>query len=88
MLTFSFYWTQIKREVTIWQAAVHENILPFIGYQIVDGDAMLVSPWCENGNLGRFIRIHPDLSDVTKLRLVSLRLRENQGAEAEIWCNS
>ncbi|KAG8944498.1 hypothetical protein FRC04_001720 [Tulasnella sp. 424] len=62
---------RIKREVTIWRAAVHENILPFIGYQIVDGDAMLVSPWCENGNLGRFIRIHPDLSDVTKLRLLN-----------------
>lgn len=85
MLTFSFYWTQrIKREATIWGAVVHENILPFIGFQIVDGDAMLVSPWCESGNLGRFIRIHPDLSDVTKLSLVGLRLPANQGADPEI----
>lgn len=49
----------------------HRNILPFIGYQIVDEVAMLVSPWCKNGNLATYIAAHPKLVRNDKLRLVS-----------------
>lgn len=63
--------TRIKRETAIWKdAAKHPNILPFYGYQIIDAEPMLVSPWCKNGNLAAYIRKHVDLTDCDKLKLL------------------
>lgn len=62
--------TRIKRETVIWQKAQHENILAFIGYQIDQGMPMLVSPWCENGNLKVYIEDHPELTECDKLKLL------------------
>ncbi|KAG8950371.1 hypothetical protein FRC04_007813, partial [Tulasnella sp. 424] len=61
---------RIKREVVVWQAAKHANILEFYGWKTIDGDSMLVSPWCENGNLNQYISNHPELTDVQKLNLL------------------
>lgn len=61
---------RIKRETVIWQTTNHKNILPFHGYQIVDGEPMLVSPWCKNGSLTSYVTEHPDLTDVDKLKLL------------------
>ncbi|KAG8937453.1 hypothetical protein FRC00_005496, partial [Tulasnella sp. 408] len=62
--------TRIRRETVIWQRAQHENILAFIGYQIDQGMPMLVSPWCENGNLKVYIEEHPELTECDKLKLL------------------
>ncbi|KAG9044911.1 hypothetical protein FS837_007337 [Tulasnella sp. UAMH 9824] len=61
---------RIKRETSIWKASEHPNVLPFHGYQIVDGTPMFVSPWYENGNLCSYLGKHPELTDVQKLKLL------------------
>ncbi|KIO22950.1 hypothetical protein M407DRAFT_114195 [Tulasnella calospora MUT 4182] len=62
--------TRIKRETVIWTTAAHPNILPFIGYQFVDNTPMLVSPWCENGNLSTYIYKNPALTRNEKIDLL------------------
>lgn len=62
---------RIKRETVIWTTAAHPNILPFVGYQIVDEDPMLVSPWCKNGNLSAYIKAQPEITRSQKIKLVS-----------------
>ncbi|KAG8893895.1 hypothetical protein FRC01_013282, partial [Tulasnella sp. 417] len=62
---------RIRRETVIWKMATHPNILPFIGYQVDEtGTPMLVSPWCQNGNLESYIKANPDLSRTDRLKLV------------------
>ncbi|KAG8916482.1 hypothetical protein FRC00_012266, partial [Tulasnella sp. 408] len=63
--------TRIKRETVIWKMAKHPNILPFIGYQVdKTGTPMLVSPWCQNGNLESYVEANPNLSRSEKLKLL------------------
>ncbi|KAG8923926.1 kinesin motor protein cin8, partial [Tulasnella sp. 417] len=61
---------RVKRETLIWGSVKHRNVLPFIGYQIVDNVPMLVSPWCKNGNLEIYTKAHPELTRDTKLGLL------------------
>ncbi|KAG8946262.1 hypothetical protein FRC00_009706, partial [Tulasnella sp. 408] len=61
---------RVKRETLIWSSVKHRNILPFIGYQIVDGVPMLVSPWCKHGNLEIYTNAHPELLRNDKLKLL------------------
>lgn len=61
---------RIKREAVVWETAKHDNILEFCGFQIIDGDPIFVSPWCDNGNLRQFVKYHPELTDVKKLELL------------------
>lgn len=61
---------RIIRETTIWKVAQHPNILTFYGYQIVGGEAMLVSPWCKNGSLDSYLDKHKELTDAEKLKLL------------------
>ncbi|KAG8929027.1 hypothetical protein FRC01_005029 [Tulasnella sp. 417] len=62
--------TRIRRETVIWNRAKHGNTLQFIGYQIVEGTPMLVSPWCKNGNLMVYTERHPELTRWDKLKLL------------------
>ncbi|KAG8943326.1 hypothetical protein FRC04_002950 [Tulasnella sp. 424] len=63
--------TRIKRETVIWGMAKHPNILPFIGYQIDSkGTPLLVSPWCQNGNLSSYLKARPNLPRAEKIRLL------------------
>lgn len=64
------YWQRIRRETGIWARLHHRNILPFFGYQVVDGQPRLVSPWMEHGNLNEYLGTHPDLANRDKLILV------------------
>ncbi|KAG9019710.1 hypothetical protein FRB90_010980 [Tulasnella sp. 427] len=61
---------RIRRETVIWQSANHQNILPFYGYQIVETEPMLVSPWCNHGSLSSYISENPSLTDVNKIKLI------------------
>ncbi|KAG8925204.1 hypothetical protein FRC00_004220, partial [Tulasnella sp. 408] len=60
---------RVKRETLIWSMVKHRNVLPFIGYQIVDEVPMIVSPWCKNGNLDIYTKAHPELRRSDKLEL-------------------
>ncbi|KAG8996049.1 hypothetical protein FRB90_012838 [Tulasnella sp. 427] len=62
---------RIKRETVIWSTAHHPNILPFIGHQIDPDAAMLVSPWCQNGNLTQYIRRNSHLTRSDKVKLLA-----------------
>lgn len=87
---------RITRETVIWGDARHSNILPFYGYKIVDGETMLVSPWCENGSLTSYIRHHPELSPCERLKLVSRDDKKRGGfnltgvpaSTSASWCRS
>ncbi|KAG8902190.1 hypothetical protein FRC00_000854 [Tulasnella sp. 408] len=61
---------RIRRETAIWQMTNHKNILPFYGYQIIDEEPMLVSPWCKNGSLMSYVSQNSNFPDVDKLKLL------------------
>ncbi|KAG9048233.1 hypothetical protein FS837_000432 [Tulasnella sp. UAMH 9824] len=61
---------RIKREVFIWSRANHPNVHPFLGYRTVP-QPMLVSPWCQHGNLSDYLRDNPNLARADKLKLIS-----------------
>ncbi|KAG8907245.1 hypothetical protein FRC01_007754 [Tulasnella sp. 417] len=61
---------RIKRETVIWRQARHDNILPFLGYQLDGASAVLVSPWCGHGCLSDYSRAHPELNRSQKLNLL------------------
>ncbi|KAG8940947.1 hypothetical protein FRC04_004876 [Tulasnella sp. 424] len=63
--------TRVKRETIIWRMVEHPNILRFIGYQMDSkGAPMLVSPWCQNGNLASYTKARPDLPRTDKVKLL------------------
>lgn len=68
------YWQRISRQTIIWTQLNHPNVLPFLGYQVVDGEPRLVSPWIDRGTLETYLDTHPDLSNIDRLRLVSASL--------------
>lgn len=48
---------KVKREREIWGRLSHPNILPLYGFSDDFGNyGALISPWCENGNVGNYIR--------------------------------
>ncbi|KIO28599.1 hypothetical protein M407DRAFT_22183 [Tulasnella calospora MUT 4182] len=59
---------RIQREILVQSA--HPNVSPFLGYQIIEGQPWLVSPWMDNGSLPKYLESHPDLSDLDKLRFL------------------
>ncbi|KAG8924543.1 hypothetical protein FRC03_009982 [Tulasnella sp. 419] len=49
------------REVKAWSELQSSHILPFLGYSKESGGTpRLVSPWCENGDLQKYIRSNPE----------------------------
>ncbi|KIO22948.1 hypothetical protein M407DRAFT_78666, partial [Tulasnella calospora MUT 4182] len=66
---------RIRRETVIWKTATHPNILQFIGYQVFEGRPWLISPWCQLGNLARYIASNPEIKDFEKLKLASTASR-------------
>ncbi|KAG8915911.1 hypothetical protein FRC00_007190 [Tulasnella sp. 408] len=78
---YSIFKQRIKRETVIWQAAEHRNIVPFLGYQIINHTPMLVSPWYDNGDLSTYITNHPELEAIKRLQLVSA-MRSGEYVEA------
>lgn len=61
---------RIIRETSIWMRAKHPNVLPFLGYQVIDGEPRLVSRWMDNGSLETYLKMHSNISDVDKIRLL------------------
>ncbi|KIO24651.1 hypothetical protein M407DRAFT_212322 [Tulasnella calospora MUT 4182] len=53
---------RLAREIHVWAALDHPNILEFIGFAFEDGLPCLISPWCGNGTLVEYLQnnIRPD----------------------------
>lgn len=49
----------------------HQNILQFLGYQVIDKSIVLVSPFCHNGSIEHHLKENPMLTRNEKLRYVS-----------------
>ncbi|KAG8995235.1 hypothetical protein FRB90_000221, partial [Tulasnella sp. 427] len=62
--------TRIRRETVIWAATKHANILPFLGHRTYNGLPCLISPWCENRSLTRYIANTPGIKDYQILKLL------------------
>ncbi|KIO21927.1 hypothetical protein M407DRAFT_28485 [Tulasnella calospora MUT 4182] len=58
---------RIRRETSIWIQSKHPNVSPFLGYQVIESEPRLVSPWMDNGSLETYLKLHPNLSDIDKL---------------------
>lgn len=63
---------RLANEITTWRRLSHPNILPFRGLWFAEDSPLpaLVSPWCSNGSINRYLRDPTVFSE--KLRLVGL----------------
>jgi serine/threonine protein kinase len=52
------------REVVVWRALRHPNILPLIGVVMFEGHFEMLSDWMANGNLVDFINARPDVNRI------------------------
>ncbi|KAJ7461343.1 kinase-like domain-containing protein [Mycena galericulata] len=53
---------RLTREANIWSKLKHENVLPFIGVcedVRIAPRPVLISPFCESGHVGRYLRTNP-----------------------------
>ncbi|KAG8941878.1 hypothetical protein FRC04_004055 [Tulasnella sp. 424] len=56
----------LKREADVWARLRHPNVQPFLGFR-TQPKPCLVSEWCENGDLVKYLNNNPDLSRPEKL---------------------
>ncbi|KAG8928866.1 hypothetical protein FRC01_005260 [Tulasnella sp. 417] len=61
---------RIKREMLIWSAADHRNVVRFIGYQWIKDSPWLVSPWIEKRSLADYVRLTTGVSRAAKLKML------------------
>ncbi|KDN38304.1 hypothetical protein RSAG8_09603, partial [Rhizoctonia solani AG-8 WAC10335] len=54
------------RELYCWSRYEHENILPLLGFAVLDGNLAMISPWLENGSVTEYIKRkqNPDYHDL------------------------
>ncbi|CAG7848317.1 SubName: Full=Uncharacterized protein {ECO:0000313/EMBL:CCA75738.1} [Serendipita indica DSM 11827] len=62
---------RIKREIKVWAAVSHPNILPFLGYAREFGDFLtMVSPWCSLGDASSYLDTHRDIRFDERIQLL------------------
>ncbi|KAF9645013.1 kinase-like protein [Thelephora ganbajun] len=49
------------KEVVMWKALRHPNVLPLIGVTMTETRFAMVSDWMANGNINDFVKAHPDV---------------------------
>lgn len=67
----------LARELKIWAAMKHPNILPLIGFYLAEDmkTALLISPYFRHGHIGEYLKkVKPTL--LQRLQLVGLKLRK------------
>ncbi|KDQ09413.1 hypothetical protein BOTBODRAFT_526202 [Botryobasidium botryosum FD-172 SS1] len=47
---------RMKREMSVWKKLHHPNVLPFVGWCILESKSYMVSPWMENGNALAYVK--------------------------------
>lgn len=60
------------REVVVWNALRHKNVLPLLGVTMTEDQLVMVSEWMVGGNIMEFVNanVHAD-----RLKLVSFSYR-------------
>ena len=48
------------KEVVVWNALRHPNVLQLLGATMDSPQFAMVSEWMENGNINEFIKAHKD----------------------------
>ena len=48
------------KEVVVWKALQHPNVLPLIGVTMSETRFAMISDWMANGNITSFVKAHPD----------------------------
>ncbi|CAE6447278.1 unnamed protein product, partial [Rhizoctonia solani] len=43
------------REMSVWLPQYHENILPILGFAVVEDDLAMVSQWMNNGHVRNYV---------------------------------
>ncbi|CCA73984.1 hypothetical protein PIIN_07938 [Serendipita indica DSM 11827] len=62
---------RIKREIRVWAALSHTNILPFLGYATGFGDFFaMISPWCSLGDARDYLEAREDLHFGERVQLL------------------
>ncbi|KAF8597469.1 WD40 repeat-like protein [Ceratobasidium sp. AG-I] len=49
------------RETYVWSQARHQNVQELTGLIMFQGFLGMVSPWMENGNLHKYLEVHPEV---------------------------
>ncbi|KAG9048471.1 hypothetical protein FS837_012780 [Tulasnella sp. UAMH 9824] len=68
-------WKRLAREIDIWAALDHPNVLGLLGFGSEDGKPCLISPWCENGTLEEYLQKFPDADRRRLVREIAEGLR-------------
>ncbi|KAG8950781.1 hypothetical protein FRC04_007201 [Tulasnella sp. 424] len=59
---------RLKREVAVWTRLIHPNVHPLLGFR-TRPEPCLISPWCQNGDLGDYLHNNPNVSRPDKIQL-------------------
>ncbi|KAG8915978.1 hypothetical protein FRC00_002193 [Tulasnella sp. 408] len=53
-------WKRLGREIYVWAALDHPNVLELLGFAFEDEIPCLISPWCENGTVQKYLEKFPN----------------------------
>lgn len=69
-----FYPQRLARELKVWGAVDHPNLLPLIGFHLSDdmATALLISPFMAHGHIQEYLEKHKPTAQ-KRLQLVSRR---------------
>jgi len=56
------------REVVVWRALNHPNVLPLLGVTVAEDQLVVVSEWMVGGNIVEFVKVNVNAD---RLKLVS-----------------
>ncbi|KDQ09112.1 hypothetical protein BOTBODRAFT_37355 [Botryobasidium botryosum FD-172 SS1] len=62
---------RMQREVNVWRKLNHPNVLPFIGWCILESKAYMISPWMENGDALTYVKKRPQANRLQLLAQVA-----------------
>ncbi|KAG8899235.1 hypothetical protein FRC00_001719 [Tulasnella sp. 408] len=60
---------RLLRQCSLWHTMSHPNILPFLGYRLGE-DPCIILPWCNNGNISKYLSDHPEIQRPEKILLL------------------
>ena len=46
------------KEVVVWNALRHPNVVPFLGVTMDKDQLAMISEWMVNGNINQFLKVH------------------------------
>ncbi|KDQ09468.1 hypothetical protein BOTBODRAFT_642686, partial [Botryobasidium botryosum FD-172 SS1] len=72
-----------QREMKVWKRLRHPNVLPFIGSIALGSPTTLymVSPWMDNGDLGYYLKTHPEADGTLLLTQIAAGVEYLHGSD-------